>query len=811
MKIKTVHTTYRIPSRYPICLTKSIFMLLFLCLTIKQSLAQGLLPDILQKQFNTYQQNHLQEKLYVHTDKEQYGAGEICWFKVYNVDAFFNTPLSISKIVYVEILDKSHKSVLQAKIPMQEGTGNGSFLLSTTLISGKYTLRAYTNWMKNGDADCFFEKTLTVINAREAADAETSLPEEKYTIAFFPEGGNLVQGIESTIAVHIVNQFGKGIQYCYGDILDNQNLIVKQFETSKFGIGRFTFTPKANQTYKAVVTIPNDKRMAKELPTAYTEGYVMCLSEDVDNAIKITVKASAQKANSTIYLLAHTRGVLQFILRGDMQGDKTTFLIDKNKIGQGITQFTVFDADRQPVCERLFFKQPDQYLQINMASDLQTYGSRQKINIPITTTDQDGKPVTADMSMAVFRLDSLENIGEMDISNYLWLSSDLTGNIESPAYYFNKKNTETTQAADNLMLTQGWRRFNWTDILEDKKTAFTFAPEYAGHFVRGKVTKNETDMPANKVETFLSGTQIPMRTTKSDAEGHIQFELKDFYNEGRLIVQSKNADEGFYTLKIDKPFSDKQSSRVLPPFLLPQTRTKALQTLNKSVAVQNTYNAKSLKQTLIPAVDTTAFYLKADDTYLLDNYVRFTTLEEILTEYVKPVSFKRRNNKVLLQVWDNLRNKFFDLEPLVLLDGTPVLDLDKLMSYDPLKIQRLEIVSRMYYLGNMAYAGMLNFKTYKGNMPDYSLDPHAAVVDYEGLQRQRVFYTPEYETPQQRDSRLPDFRNTLYWNPSVKTNKKGVQTLHFYSSDLRGRYAAVLQGLTKDGKTGSEVVLFDVK
>lgn len=790
--------------------TNPVIILLFLCLTIKQSLAQGLLPDILQKQFDTYQQNNLQEKLYVHTDKEQYGAGEICWFKVYNVDAFFNTPLSISKIVYVEILDKNHKSVLQAKIPMQEGTGNGSFLLSTTLISGNYTLRAYTNWMKNVGAGYFFEKTLTVFNARETADAEMPLPEEKYTIAFFPEGGNLVQGIESTVACHIVNQYGKG-QTASGIVLNNKNDTVARFKTAKFGMSRFVFKPKPTETYNSIITLPFGKTLKQPLPTAYTEGYVLHLSEDMDKAIKITVQASAQKANTTIYLLAHTRGVLQFILRGDIQDGKTVFSFNKNKIGQGITHFTVFNADKQPVCERLFFKQPKQYLQIGATSDLQTYGLHKRINMSISTTDETGKPTSADMSMAVYRLDSLQTVGDMDINNYLWLRSDLTGDIESPAYYFSQNNKETAQAADNLMLTHGWRRFNWADILQDKKPAFTFLPEYAGHLVTGKVTKNGTDTPVSKVETSLSGTQIPLRTTKSDADGTIHFELKDYYHQGRLIVQSKNTDEGFYDIKIDKPFSDKQSNRLLPPFSLPQTPTKALQILNKSVVVQTTYNSKSLKQTLITAVDTAAFYLKPDDTYLLDNYVRFTSLEEVLTEYVKTVSFRRKNNKVQLQVWDNLRNKFFELEPLVLLDGTPVLDMDKLMSYDPLKIQRLEIVSRMYYLGNMSYPGILNFMTYKGNMPDYVLDPHTTIVDYEGLQRQRVFYAPEYETTQQASSRLPDFRNLLYWDPSVKTNKNGVQTLHFYSSDLRGRYVSVLQGLTKDGKTGSKVILFEVK
>ena len=526
--------------------TKSFIIISLLFIICTQSFAQSSLPDVLQKQFNTYQQNNLQEKLYIHTDKEQYLVGEICWFKIYNVDAFFNTPLSISKVAYVEILDKSNKPVLQGKIPMQEGTGNGSFFLPTTLTSGKYTLRAYTNWMKNVGAGYFFEKTITIINAREVYEPETLPQEDRYTIAFFPEGGNLVQDIQSTIAVHIVNQYGKGKEYCYGDVLNDKNEIVDHFETSKFGMGRFVFTPKTNQTYKAVVTIPNDKRMVKTLPTAFTEGYVLHLGESVDNQINITVHASAQKTGSNVYLLAHTRGVLQFILRGDIQDGKTVFSFNKNKIGQGITHFTVFDADKQPVCERLFFKQPEQYLHIGATSDLQTYGLRKRINMSISTTDETGKPTSADMSMAVYRLDSLQTVGDMDINKYLWLRSDLTGDIESPAYYFSQNNKETAQAADNLMLTHGWRRFNWADILQDKKPAFTFLPEYAGHLVTGKVTKNGTDTPASKVETSLSGTQIPLRTTKSDADGTIHFELKDYYHQGRLIVQSKNTDEGFY-------------------------------------------------------------------------------------------------------------------------------------------------------------------------------------------------------------------------------------------------------------------------
>lgn len=793
-------------------INKTAVLLLLISFIVVRSLAQEALPDILQKQFTTYQQSHLQEKLFVHTDKDVYFVGESCWFKIYAVDAFFHTPLSISKVVYIELLDKNHKPVWQSMIGLEGGLGQGSVRLPADINSNHYTLRAYTNWMKNFGADYFFEKTLTVINTEAVYESEKPAPKESYTTKFFPEGGNLVNGIQSTVAVHIVNQYGKGVEHCLGDVLNNKNEQVAHFETAKFGMGKFLFTPKANETYTAVLLIPNDKTMPQKLPAAFANGYVMHLEAGLDNQIKVMVKASAQNTSSTVYLFAHTRGVTKAVLSAPMTKDSVVFTIDRDKIGAGITHFTVFDANKQPVCERLYFKQLEQYLQIDMQTDAVTYATRKKINIGIKTSDQLGKPVSADMSMAVYRLDSLQGQDPMTINNYLWLRSDLVGNIESPEYYFTHSGQETDEALDKLMLTQGWRRFQWSNILEDKKSVFEFLPEHVAPLITGNITHKESGLPARNVETFLSvpNTRTPFRPAISDEKGRIQFEMKNFYKDSRIIVQANNAQDSAYTIAIKNPYSERFLSYLPPLFSLINSQQTALQSHYKSMQVQNTFGKQS-QLTPISLVDTTAFYLKPDATYLLDNYVRFTTLEEVLTEYVTPLSMKRRNNKVHLQVWDALRNKFFDPDPLVLLDGMPILDKDKFINYDPLKIKQLDIVTRMYYWGNMSFSGILNFMTYTGNIPDYVLDPQTTVMDYKGLQEQRVFYAPEYAAQQQVESRLPDFRNLLHWAPSVKTNEKGEQQLGFYSSDWVGQYIVVLQGLTKDGKTGYGVKKIDVK
>jgi hypothetical protein len=147
----------------------------------------------------------------------------------------------------------------------------------------------------------------------------------------------------------------------------------------------------------------------------------------------------------------------------------------------------------------------------------------------------------------------------------------------------------------------------------------------------------------------------------------------------------------------------------------------------------------------------------------------------------------------------------------VLLNGVPVLDFNRVINYDPLNVKKLDIVTRRYFYGDMAFEGILNFIGYDSHMQAFELDPHSTVIDYESLQSAREFYSPVYDTPQQTESRLPDFRKLLYWSPDIKTNIKGEKNISFYSSDLSGKFAIVLQGISKDGETGTSVVEFVVK
>ena len=227
--------------------------------------------------------------------------------------------------------------------------------------------------------------------------------------------------------------------------------------------------------------------------------------------------------------------------------------------------------------------------------------------------------------------------------------------------------------------------------------------------------------------------------------------------------------------------------------------------------VQNIYVADKLNKTVSATIDTNLFYMPTR-TYLLDNYVRFPTMEEVLREYVQEVAVTKQNNKLILAGGRrDAAGILYRYEPLVLLDGIPLFDNpNKIFAFDPLKIKELQIVNQRYFLGTAIFEGLLSYKTYTGRPEGLEIDPNATVLDYEGLQLQREFYTPVYETQNQVTSRMPDFRNLLYWNATVKTNGSGKQQLSFYTSDLAGKYIVVIEGLSADGRAGSKSFTIDV-
>lgn len=753
--------------------------------------------------FGSYLENSFQEKIYIHHDKDTYLAGEIIWMKVYNTEAYTNRPSAVSKVAYVELLNAENKPVFQTKIELNNGRGSGSIYLPVALESGKYTLRSYTNWMKNFSPDFYFHKVLAIYNTLIGEDLPAKVAIDQSAIRFFPEGGNMVSGLTSKIAFKAVDSEGKGIDF-RGAIVDGSNDTIVRFRPSRFGLGSFFFKPDMSRTYKVIINPVNGREFTAVLPEVFNKGVVMTVKRNA-TILNVNVETNIQ-TNEKFTLFIHSGHKPVFVQT--IQGGKNPggFTVPVDKLGDGVSHLTLFNAANQPVCERLFFKKPKKLLSVNVSSDKAQYSTREHALISVDQTS-DGRPVSGDFSIAVYRADSLSK-NDGDIGSTLWLTSELKGNIENPTWYFNN---DADDATDDLMLTHGWRRFKWEDVLSGKKQTFEYLPELQGPIVTGRIVNADQKPVANQI-AFLSvpDRRLQLYTASSNINGVINFYTKNFYGPAEINAQTDLRTDSLLRVEINSPFSTYFADSIKDRFKMYPDKSELLK---RSVAMQvnNIYQSANLNKESLAVIDTAAFYIKPDKVYKLDDYVRFTTMEEVLREYVPDVVVALRNKSYQLRVFSPAITSFHNSAPLILIDGVPVFDEgNAIIHTNPRNIQRLEIVNDAYVYGRNVFQGILSFHTYKGDLADFKLPRQAAVLDYDGFQNTREFYSPMYPGDITNQLRIPDYRTTLFWSADNQIKEDGKAKLEFFTSDLAGKYHIVVQSLSENGEAGSKVMDFDV-
>ena len=773
--------------------------------------ALGQAPDSLagiSGRLTQQQRRALVEKLYVHLDQPAYSAGETIWLKVYAVDGTWHRPLALSTVAYVEVLDAANRPVAQASLALHQATGHGSLVLPTQLASGRYRLRAYTRWMQNFDPAFYFQTPLVVVNTFGASGPVASQAAPTYDVQFFPEGGQLVQGLASRVAFKILDNTGRSLA-ATGTVADARGAVVARFSTLKYGMGSFQLPPVQAGPYTATVQLASGTRLSYRLPAAQPQGYVASLTEENPVTLRLLVQAAGPSlANGPVQLLGHTGQHVFVAATAALSGGKAVFLIKKRSLPEGVAHFTVFTAARQPVAERLYFQPAHRPLALAVQVAQASYGPREQVRLLVKA------PVAATASLAVYRLDSLATLASpADIASTLLLGADLRGTVEDPGYYLRDSSATGRAAADNLMLTQGWSRFHWEEVLAGRPPALPYAPEVRGPVVQAQLT-TATGMPAAAgVGSFLT---IPSRTgrfyyTVSQPGGTVAFEPGTLVGPQRIILQTDPRRDSTLRFVLRSPYSTRYAPAELVPLRLPGAFAPALAERHVQVQVAQAFaDTSRLAYQAMPA-DTTSFFGQPDKRYRLDNYTRFSMMEEVMHEYVQGVVVRKRREGFHFAVYDRPGQTYFQADPLVLLDGLPVFDPNKIMAFDPLKVKQLDILTARYYQGPLAYEGVLSYTTYVGDLAGFPLSPHALVEEYEGVQGQREFYAPRYDTETQRRSRLPDLRNLLYWNPEMRLAAGQPQTLDFYTSDQAGRYLVVVQGLAADGQLGSTSTSLKVK
>ncbi len=781
----------------------SIFTVACILGIVTHCMGQDINIAAVSKKLNTYIQQTVTEKLYVHTDKDYYLAGEIMWLKVYDVDAVTNNPIDFSKVAYVEIMDTANTPLLQLKIALNKTTGNGAVSIPQSFNSGIYTLRAYTRWMRNMCADAFFEKRITIMNLNKLPGYTNTQKAngDSLPVKFFPEGGNLVSGMENTVAFSTA---GNSVKNIFKGYLITGKDTVLRFAPQLAGMGSLKFTPADGKNYEALIVSESGKNITVSLPQVHSRGIVMHVTDDAEN---FTIKTNANTADKVLHMIAHSKGIVKAAATARLQNGAASFFVKKSDLEEGVSIITIFNEAGKPVCERLVFIYPDHEINLQVKTDLTEYKPRAGVKMDLTALAGMGNTDSARLSVSVYRLDSLQQVPATNITSYLLLTSELGSYVENAAYYLEKNNS---LARDLLLMTKGWRRFNWDKILSGVTDTIRYQPELQGHLVTGKITSDATGEPAAKVEAYLSAPSVItlFKATVSNAEGTIKANFNNFFGGDELIGQTK---KNGYSISIDNPFSEIYKKVEMPPLFRYTAFPNTLLQQQQSILIQNIYNSEKLYNFSLPAfADTGAFYGKPDNYYNLENYTRFTSIEEIIREYVVLVDVRLRNKEVNLFMNNVFKKEYFSNPPLNLLDGVPVFNFTKFFELDPLKLRSLDVVTQQYVSGTTIFDGILNWKSYKPSVSNYQLDSGTAIINYEGLLLAREFYSPAYDTEKKIQSHIPDYRNVLLWEPDIVL-KNETKNLGFYTGDIPGQYVIIVQGIASNGATGSAQLIFKVE
>ncbi|MBO9703151.1 MAG: hypothetical protein J7604_23255 [Sporocytophaga sp.] len=796
--------------KYRIFLGALTFLLLQI---IHEGVAQSDTLKSIVNSLKSYSENHFQEKIFVHIDRGVYMTGETLWFKLYLVNAMNLKPADLSKVAYIEILDENHRPVSQKKVSLKNGEGAGAIDLTNGLHSGNYIVRAYTNWMRNYSPEFFFHQSIKVINVSEKSISNIPASVPEYVMGLFPEGGYLVAGITSKLAFKVADKQGKGVDF-KGYILDGNNDTLERFSPLKFGMGSITFTPKDSVKYKALITSQDQKKYWVEFPEVLSNGYGMRLTEEVDQKIKVDVSVRSENKQSSyepVYLIVHKQSTLQFAELSFFQNGRASFIIDKSRLADGINSFTVFDRSKKAVCERLFFNYPvNDRLQLEAKTEKEFYSSREKVELSFSGANLK-KEETASLSISVFLNDTLEDEDQYDIFTHLWLSSDLKGFIESPEYYFQQLNKETSDALENLLLTQGWRRFDWTDVFNAGDAQLSFLPEYEGHIIRGRMTDLNNKELLKNTSLYLSSPGKPdmFSLTRSNLKGDFILPLKDLYGLNNLVFQTDPQNPA-PSIEIYNCFSQEVSKYSSAPLILSAAHRTSLLDRRVNSSVVKVFNNKHDESKDLFTSDK-PFYGVADKVYFLDDYTRFPKMEDVIREYVPEVFLRKKKDGFHFLVSNNISKKVFEDAPLTLIDGVPVFNIEKVLAFDPKKMERLEVVARRYFHGTLNTPGIISYSTYKGDLSGFELDPKALVIEYEGLQMKREFYSPVYNNADAANNRIPDFRNQLFWSSNLKLDGNKKVSVSFCTSDQKGAYTIQINGLSINGKAGSQRLTIGVK
>ncbi|NCD68982.1 hypothetical protein [Mucilaginibacter agri] len=887
------------------------------------------------------------EKLYLQLDKPYYALGDTIWFKAYLLNADL-LPSNKSRIINLDIANDSNKVIKHYRFAVANGISYGNISLNEKdgFTSGTYTIRSYTNWMRNFGDSYFFYKSFYVANALEnkwlvnskvntsaingistadvklqlrdiynrpviaedlqirgineykdlfnqkyqtvpngELDVKFAIPQkinglaiiaeskkvknrsvipvilnrvENIDVQFLPEGGNLVAGLPAHIGFKAIGEDGKGVEIS-GMVIDNDQRHVASFKTLHKGIGSFYFDIKPGQRYVAKVNLPGGIIKDYLLPAIKNSGTVLSI-KNLLNSDSLDVIVSAtndlMQTGNSYFLTANARGVICYAAVVSFNNEEHRIKIAKSLFPSGIVHFTLLTTTKQPLNERQVFIDHHDDLNISFVGDKPEYISRDSVALYIKVSDHDGKPVSGNFSLAVTD-DAQIKIDTLNCENILtrmMLTSDLKGHVENPLYYFNSKTTESWQALDNLLLTQGWIGYDWQQVLAPPPINYQPETEFT---VKGGVY-NFFNKPVRGTNVLLlSKSPAILMETNTDKDGKFIFNNFPRVDTAVFVLKAVNKNGKSFNvgIKMDDnadPALTQTNSPLITPWYVNSDTTLLNYIRNSELAEQQRdlpHSGQLLKEVKITAKKIVNDSENLNGPGNADVVLDEKDLEaagkknwlQLLQENIKGFREGASNtsehktvhegglardivvNKTSISYFAGYKKIVFIVDGMQL---DSVLSLETLADYrnfftshDAEDIKGIEVIVSGKYTSNylrrfvisetiyepwkLDYA-FVEITTRSRSGPFFSYTPGLYLYKPVSISWPKQFYKPKYSIKDPA-RQLNDLRSTIDWEPFITTDNTGEAVVSFYTGDRSANYTLIIEGIDRNGNLGYRI------
>ena len=729
------------------------------------------------------------ECIYLQTSKGIYEAGEDLWFKAYQLDVQTFGLSDKTKTLYLQMINPKDSVVWQEKYPIENGIVSGHVYIDEKLSEGDYFLEGYTkhSFYKNDTIGITPTRKIRIVKNIARSEVTESLKDTVFRFETFPEGGNLVSGLFSKLAFKATD--GKGNPVAVEGAIYEDDKFLCGIKSVHDGMGAVSFTPLVNKKYR--IELKNGK--SYPLPEIHSQGMVLNLRGQDKEHLDFVLSQTEGFPHRQIYLLGQMRGMICCMAKGILKDSLKISIPLDNFLYQGIAEFTLFDSSMQPVAERLVYVHPQKRLYITAEPAKTSFAIREKASIKIKATDEEGKPVRANLGISVYDQAYNNPADPVNILAYCYLSSQIRGRICNPTYYFDEKNSDRKEALDLLLLTQGWRRYVWNAVEPDYRGQPFLTDEINGiQTLKSKKKAKQNEGAEQLIQIF--GAKGNSQFVWTDSTGHFMVDpdkMKALQG-GYVYLKPMLSKEFKPTLELVDYFSLIDSIKKKRPHYYP-------------IAELSRYKREQLLD--LPVIG-------SDSTILLSEVT-------ITAKGHKPFRDKMMGRLDSLAKVDLNKAWVCDCN-----SRTPNGYLNDYMGYShhptgcsscyPVRKKSKPINGKDYELIKYEPIGkngawiVTDIKTITYNGPEFTEEE---LLRMNNLWRTKGYYTSrEFYQPDEIDMQLstPDARNTLLWAPSVITDEKGEAEVHFYCSDINTGFIGVVEGVDGDRLVGTTKCEFRV-